>query len=201
MRPSTSSTRFSTLVSVMPERLLDVRDLSVSFRTESGIVRAVDAVSFSIGLGEVLGIVGESGSGKTVAMLTVMRLIRDPNAIVQGQVLYRDRDLDKAKQAYGRLLQEPDEKSLHASSYYGLARIAILQKDPELAERLFQKALGSSPDPQVRAWVEVYLGRLSDAAGERDEAVKHYKEAVAVEGGSAAAKEAAQKGMQQSFQK
>jgi tetratricopeptide (TPR) repeat protein len=122
-------------------------------------------------------------------------------ALDNAENLYRDRDLDKAKQAYSRLLQEPDEKSLHASSYYGLARIAILQKDPELAERLFQKALGSSPDPQVRAWVEVYLGRLSDAAGERDEAVKHYKEAVAVEGGSAAAKEAAQKGMQQSFQK
>jgi len=115
--------------------------------------------------------------------------------------LYRDRDLEKAKQAYGRLLQETEEKSLHASSYYGLARIAILQKDPELAERLFQKALESSPEPQVRAWVEVYLGRLSDAAGERAEAVKHYQEALAVTGVSGAAKEAAQKGMQQSFQK
>ena len=77
----------------MPEPLLEVRDLSVSFRTESGVVHAVDSLSFSIALGEVLGIVGESGSGKTVAMLTVMRLIRDPNAIVQGQVLYRGRDL------------------------------------------------------------------------------------------------------------
>ncbi|MFL6005120.1 MAG: ABC transporter ATP-binding protein [Gaiellaceae bacterium] len=82
----------------MPEPLLDVRDLSVSFRTESGLVRAVDGVSFSIGLGEVLGIVGESGSGKTVAMLTVMRLIRDPNAILQGQVLYRGRDLMQLSQ-------------------------------------------------------------------------------------------------------
>ena len=53
----------------------------------------------------------------------------------------------------------------------------------------------------MRAWVEVYLGRLSDAAGERAEAVKHYQGALAVEGGSAGAKEAAQKGMQQSFQK
>jgi peptide/nickel transport system ATP-binding protein len=82
----------------MPEPLLDVRDLTVSFRTESGIVRAVDALSFSIALGEVLGIVGESGSGKTVAMLTVMRLIRDPNAMVQGQVLYRGRDLMQLNQ-------------------------------------------------------------------------------------------------------
>jgi len=79
--------------------------------------------------------------------------------------------------------------------------IAVLQRDPELAERLFQKAVESSPEPQVHAWSEVYLGRLSDAAGERAEAVKHYKQALAVEGGSAMARDAAQKGMQQSFQK
>ena len=81
-----------------------------------------------------------------------------------------------------------------------LARIALLQRDPELAERLFQKAIESSPEAPVRAWSEVYLGRLSDAAGERAEAIKHYKEAMAVEGASAMAKDAAQKGMQQSFQ-
>jgi peptide/nickel transport system ATP-binding protein len=78
--------------------LLEVRGLSVSFRTESGVVQAVDGLSFSIALGEVLGIVGESGSGKTVSMLTVMRLIRDPNAIVEGEVLYRGRDLMQLSQ-------------------------------------------------------------------------------------------------------
>jgi peptide/nickel transport system ATP-binding protein len=78
--------------------LLEVRDLHVSFRTEDGIVRAVDGLSLSIRPGEVVGIVGESGSGKTVAMLTVMRLIRDPNAIVTGQVLYRGRDLMQVPQ-------------------------------------------------------------------------------------------------------
>ena len=115
--------------------------------------------------------------------------------------LYRDRELEKAKQAYTRLLSETEEKSFHASSYYGLARIAALQKDPELAERLFQKALESQPEPQVRAWVEVYLGRLSDAAGDRAEATRHYKQALGVEGGSPAAREAAEKGIEQSFRK
>jgi peptide/nickel transport system ATP-binding protein len=76
-----------------PASLLEVRDLRVSFRTEDGVVRAVDGLSFSIALGEVLGIVGESGSGKTVSMMAVMRLIRDPNAEIEGQVLYRGRDL------------------------------------------------------------------------------------------------------------
>src|SRR5690348_14152452 len=93
MRSSISSTRRSTRGCAVSEPLLEVRDLTVSFRTENGIVRAVDGLSLSVGLGEVVGIVGESGSGKTVSMMAVMRLIRDPNAIVRGEVLLRGRDL------------------------------------------------------------------------------------------------------------
>ncbi|MCP9487398.1 MAG: ABC transporter ATP-binding protein [Gaiellaceae bacterium MAG52_C11] len=75
------------------EALLEVRDLSVSFRTEDGLVRAVGGVSFCIRKGEVLGVLGESGSGKSVTMMSVLRLIRDPNAIFAGEVLYKGRDL------------------------------------------------------------------------------------------------------------
>jgi peptide/nickel transport system ATP-binding protein len=77
----------------MAEPLLEVRDLKVSFRTEDGLVKAVDGVSFSIAKGEVLGIVGESGSGKSVTLMTVMRLIIDPNAVFEGEVIYKGRDL------------------------------------------------------------------------------------------------------------
>ena len=75
------------------EPLLEVRDLRVSFRTEDGVVRAVDDVSLSLSPGETLGIVGESGSGKSVTMMSVMRLINDPNARFEGQVLYKGHDL------------------------------------------------------------------------------------------------------------
>jgi oligopeptide/dipeptide ABC transporter ATP-binding protein len=75
--------------------LLEVRDLRVSFRTEDGLVRAVDGVSFSVAPGELLGIVGESGSGKSVTVMSIMRLIRDPNAVFEGEVIYKGRDLLK----------------------------------------------------------------------------------------------------------
>src|SRR3954465_10991877 len=73
--------------------LLEVRDLKVSFNTEDGVVRAVDGVSFTLGHGEVLGIVGESGSGKSVTMMSVLRLINDPNAMFEGEVLYKGRNV------------------------------------------------------------------------------------------------------------
>ena len=58
-----------------PERLLDLQDVSVSFRTREGVVNAVNGVSFHVNRGEVLGIVGESGSGKSMTVRAVMRLL------------------------------------------------------------------------------------------------------------------------------
>ncbi|HEX6933181.1 MAG TPA: ABC transporter ATP-binding protein [Streptosporangiaceae bacterium] len=83
----------------MSEPLLEVRNLKVSFRTEDGLVRAVDGVSFTVSEGETLGIVGESGSGKSVTMMSVMRLIIDPNAQFDGEVIYKGRDLMSLSQA------------------------------------------------------------------------------------------------------
>ena len=55
--------------------MLRVRDLRVSFRTEHGLMKAIDGVSFDVSKGEILGVVGESGSGKTMSLLAVMGLI------------------------------------------------------------------------------------------------------------------------------
>ncbi len=73
--------------------MLSVRDLKVSFRTEDGLVRAIDGVSFDLAEGEILGVVGESGSGKTVSLLAVMGLITDPNATIEGSIRYKGREL------------------------------------------------------------------------------------------------------------
>ena len=69
----------------MADPLLDVRDLRVTFHADTGSVRAVDGVSFTLGEDEVLGIVGESGSGKSVSMMSVMRLLDEQAARARGR--------------------------------------------------------------------------------------------------------------------
>src|SRR5213595_4173150 len=77
--------------------LLDVKDLKTYFRTDDGIVQAVDGVSFSVEKGQTLGIVGESGSGKSVTCLTIMGLNPRRNTVSSGQALWKGRDLLSAK--------------------------------------------------------------------------------------------------------
>ncbi|HST15745.1 MAG TPA: ABC transporter ATP-binding protein [Gaiellaceae bacterium] len=103
----------------MPEALLEIRDLHVSFRTENGLVRAVDGLSLTVENDDVVGIVGESGSGKTVSMMAVMRLIRDPNAIITGEVLLRGRNLMALPQSEMRAVRG--------------AEIAMIFQDPMTA--------------------------------------------------------------------
>ncbi len=68
--------------------LLSIRDLKTYFRTEDGVVKAVDGVNFELKRGQTLGIVGESGSGKSVTNLSVMRLIPEPPGQVSGEVIF-----------------------------------------------------------------------------------------------------------------
>jgi oligopeptide transport system ATP-binding protein len=78
----------------LAELLLSVKDLTVEFDTEDGVVHAVTDVSYELYAGETLGVVGESGSGKSVSVMSMLGLIpRPPGRIVSGEVLYRGRDL------------------------------------------------------------------------------------------------------------
>ena len=87
--------RFSRDDSNNGKPLLEVRDLKVQFPTPDGLVKAVDGVSFKIHRGETLGVVGESGSGKSVTFLTVMGLISSRDAHLEGEVMFKGRDLLK----------------------------------------------------------------------------------------------------------
>lgn len=76
---------------IPPMRLLELVDLTVSFPTVDGVVKAVDHVHLSIDDGERLGLIGETGCGKTVLGMSIIRLVH-PSARVGGRILYRDRD-------------------------------------------------------------------------------------------------------------
>ncbi len=78
----------------MTQPVLQVDNLSVQFKTDDGLVRAVRDVSFAVHPGETLGIVGESGSGKSVTNLAIMGLIpRPPGQVTSGRAIYGGRDL------------------------------------------------------------------------------------------------------------
>ena len=73
--------------------LLEVRGLKTIFRTPEGNLPAVDGITFSIRKGEILGLVGESGCGKSVTALSLLGLISPPGQIVEGEILFQEKDL------------------------------------------------------------------------------------------------------------
>ena len=99
------------------ETILRVENLKVEFRTDEGIVNAVDGVTFAIRRGEILGLVGESGSGKSVSSLAIMGLLPAGVARVkEGRILFDGQDLLRLREAdmrrlrgrrIGMIFQEP----------------------------------------------------------------------------------------------
>ncbi len=118
-----------------------------------------------------------------------------------AEQLYGNKEFEKARDVFAQALRETAVPSFHAKAYYGLARIALQERHPDLAEKLFQKTIELGPDPFVKAWSHVYLGRLAEAASERGQAAVQYQAALAVEGASDAAKKAAEKGIAQTLPK
>jgi peptide/nickel transport system ATP-binding protein len=99
--------------------LLEIRDLATHFATATGIVKAVDGVSFDVHAGEIVGLVGESGSGKTITGFSILGLIDAPGRIVAGSIKLEGRELVGRKQGELRKLRGK--------------RIAMVFQDPSTA--------------------------------------------------------------------
>jgi tetratricopeptide (TPR) repeat protein len=116
-------------------------------------------------------------------------------ALEDAEKLYAARDLEPARAKFFEILKLSDDKSIHARVYYGLARVAVLQKNLDLAEQLFRKTLELSPDPHTRSWTEIYLGRLNENTDTPQNALEHYKAALSIDGAPPGAKQAAEEGI------
>jgi oligopeptide transport system ATP-binding protein len=100
----------------MSEAILQVINLHTSFPTDSGEVRAVNGISFSVNKGKVLGIVGESGSGKSVTAYSILRILDSPGHITQGEILF-----------HGENVVNFDKDKLRA---FRGAKVSIIFQDP-----------------------------------------------------------------------
>lgn len=79
--------------------LLEIKNLASAFETESGWLRAVDGVSFSVPAGKTIGIVGESGCGKSVTAMSIIQLLPKPMGhVIEGEILFKGEDLRTASQ-------------------------------------------------------------------------------------------------------
>ena len=100
----------------MNENTITINNLSTSIDTDTGIVRAVENVSFSIKKGEIFGLVGESGCGKTMTALSIMGLVPPPGRVIDGEIIFEGRDITKLSEKemqkirgnkIGMIFQEP----------------------------------------------------------------------------------------------
>jgi peptide/nickel transport system ATP-binding protein len=146
--------------------VLEVRDLRVSFRTQQGLARAVDGVSFTVAPREILGVVGESGSGKTLSLMSVVGLINDPNVVVEGSIRYKGRELVGLSQRALRAVRG--------------AEIAMIFQDPMTALTPVH-TIGWQIAEQIRAHNAISARAARERAVELLEAVGIPHPAVAVD--------------------
>ena len=162
------------------DTIIEVRDLSVGFYTPTGLLPAVDGVSFALQAGETLGIVGESGSGKSVTSLTIMRLLATPpGKILGGEVLFEgknlltatEREMQKIRGSQISMIFQEPMTSLNPVFQVGhqiaesvrihqkLPRAAAMEKAIEMLE------LVGVPDPEKR--VKEYPHQMSGGMRQR----------------------------------
>jgi peptide/nickel transport system ATP-binding protein len=169
------SRRLQTEGRVAEGALLEVEDLKTHFRTERGLVRAVDGVTFTLERGKALGVVGESGSGKTVLSRTIMGLLPS-TAVVSGSVRFAGQetagfDAKQMRHLWGRemsmVFQNP-MVSLNPLMKIGKQIVEPLQIHlgmdktiaNETAERLLRDVRIPEPDKRLRQYPHELSGGM-----------------------------------------
>jgi oligopeptide/dipeptide ABC transporter ATP-binding protein len=132
------------------ETVLDVKNIKTYFKTEYGLVKAADGVSFQVNQGEIIGLVGESGCGKSVSILSVMQLIQKPGEIVDGKVILEGENLLNYKS------NGPEMRAIRGSKMSMIFQEPMTSLNPVL-----------TICRQLTETLELHLGMDSKAARER----------------------------------
>lgn len=162
------------------EPLLKIIDLKTRFHTEDGIVNAVNGISYSLDVGDILGVVGESGCGKSVHALSIMRLIQiPPGEIESGEVWFDSRDLLKLssgeiRQVRGRdiamVFQDP-MTSLNPVYTVGFQIVEAIQLHKNMDKQKARKRAAELLDlvgiPEARQRLDNYPHQFSGGMRQR----------------------------------
>jgi oligopeptide/dipeptide ABC transporter ATP-binding protein len=136
----------------VPDPILSIRDLTVEFETEDGVVQAVTDVTYDLQPGEVLGVVGESGSGKSVSMLSVLGL--SPSArIPKGEALFKGEDLLKLSQKRLREIRGGDMAMIFQDPMTSLN--PVLTVGDQISEAVLTHNSGMSGDDARKRTIEL----------------------------------------------
>ncbi len=127
----------------------------------------------------------------------VARQVMPPTGLGLAELKMMQGDATGAEEIAGKALADPHAD--HAEAHYILARIGVMERQPEEAIAHFEQALATSKNPRTLAWSHIYLGRLYDTAPDRKRAVQEYRAALEVPGSQPDARAAADKGLRAPF--
>lgn len=151
------------------EKVLEVKELHVTFTTYGGEVQAVRGVSFDLFKGETLAIVGESGCGKSVTSQSIMRLIPSPpGRIADGTVLFKGKDLTKLKESEMRDIRGADISMIFQDPMTALNPTITIGE--QIIEGIMQHETISRPDARKKALEMLNLVGIPNPS----ERLKHY---------------------------
>jgi predicted negative regulator of RcsB-dependent stress response len=138
----------------------------------------------------------QSVAPKVVAPPSAIQLTPIEQTLETAEGLYEQKDFPVAEKEFKKALQQTDDKALRGRAYYGLARVAVQQLRIDEATEMFQHTIEANPNPMMTAWSHIYLGRIALRGGHAEKANAEFKLALATEGASAQAHDAAEKGIQ-----
>jgi predicted negative regulator of RcsB-dependent stress response len=140
----------------------------------------------------------QSVAPRVIAPPSRLQLNPAEASLQSAEGLYEQADYENAQKIFKKVFEQTADKSMQGRAYYGLARIAVHLNQRTEAVELFERTADCNPNPAVTAWAHVYLGRLALAAGNAGKANDQFKLALAMDGASVMAREAAEKGLQSS---